>query len=357
MKKVTIVVIATLVSLCFNITQAQNVTDNFRIDGVMFLSFEHDITGDSFHNQFTIKRGYVNFRHRLAEGLNARLTQDVTIDREGDGLGDIELRLKYAYVEYDIRNIGFFNEPVISAGVTRRPWISFEQEVNDYRSQRSMFLDQNNFLPSADYGIVFETGLGEPLNDSGLSSNDSRYGSFSIGVYNGGGYSSLEENNNKVIEGRLSLRPAAELLPGFQLTGFGAIGKGNSVSNPDFNIYGAAVSYESLRFNAVAQGFESTDDIRFEGIVSPYPPYDFQGWSVFGELQPVKKIPVFLTGRTEQMVDKDRQRWIVMESVVGLAYVFKDRSKIMLDFSHRESRAVFDPVDFSRIELIGEIRF
>lgn len=201
MKKLTMAVMALVVSMLCSYVSAQNVTDNFRIDGVMFFSFEHDITGDSFHNQFTIKRGYVNFRHKLSDRLNARITQDVTIDREGDGLGDIELRLKYAYVEYDIPDFSFLNEPVVSAGVASRPWISFEQDVNDYRAQKSMFLDQNDFLPSADYGIAFETGLGESLDEPGLSSNDSRYGSFGIGIYNGGGYSSIEENNNKVVEG------------------------------------------------------------------------------------------------------------------------------------------------------------
>ncbi|MDR9419543.1 hypothetical protein [Gracilimonas sp.] len=357
MKKLTVLVIALAISMSFSGVQAQNIQDNFRIDGVMFFTFEHDMTGDSFHNQFTIKRGYVNFRHQLSDRLNARITQDVTIDREGDGLGDIELRLKYAYVEYDIPDFGFFNEPVISAGVTSRPWINFEQEVNDYRSQKSMFLDQNDFLPSADYGVVLETGVGESLDEPGLSSNDSRYGSFAIGVYNGGGYSSIEENNNKVVEGRLSVRPAAEVIPGFQVTAFGAVGKGNSPTSPDFNIYGAGLTYESRRFNAVLQGFQSTDDIRFEGIVSPNPLYYFEGWSIFGEFQPVKKHPIFLTGRTEQMVDQDQNRWIVKESVFGIAWVFKDRSKIILNYSHRESRAVFDPIDFSRIELIGEIRF
>lgn len=357
MKKLTIVVMAFFTSILCQSAFAQNNVGNFRIDGVMFLSFEHDMTGDSFHNQFTIKRGYVNFRHKLNERVNARITQDVTIDEEGDGLGDIELRLKYAFVEYEIPEFSIFNEPVISGGVTSRPWISFEQEVNDYRSQKSMFLDQNDFLPSADYGIVFESGLGESLDEPGLTSNDSRYGSFAIGVYNGGGYSSIEVNNNKVVEGRLSLRPAAEFLPGFQVTGFGAIGKGNSIHSPDFNIYGAGLTYESQRFNAVLQGFQSTDDIRFEDVVSPNHPYDFQGWSVFGEVQPIKKYRVFLTGRTEQMAEQNVSRWIVKESVVGIAYVFENRSKIMLDYSHRESRAVFDPVDFNRIELIGEIRF
>lgn len=190
-----------------------------------------------------------------------------------------------------------------------------------------------------------------------MSSNDSRYGSFAIGVYNGGGYSAIERNNNKVVEGRLSVRPAAEFLPGFQATAFGAIGKGNSPTNPDFNIYGVALTYESHRFNAVVQGFRSTDDIRFEDILSPNPPYDFQGWSVIGEFQPIKEFPIFFTGRTEQMIDQDQNRWIVQESVAGLAYVFKDRSKIILNYSHRESRAIFDAEDFSRIELIGEIRF
>jgi len=356
MKKITIV-LAFFVSMLCSYVSAQNVTDNFRIDGVMFLSFEHDFTGDSFHNQFTIKRGYVNFRHTLSDRLNARITQDVTIDKEGDGLGDIELRLKYAYVEYQVSDFSLFNKPALSAGVTNRPWINFEQDVNEYRSQRSMFLDQNDFLPSADYGLAFETGLGESLDEPGLSSNDSRYGSFAVGIYNGGGYSSIEENNNKVVEGRLSLRPFAEFLPGFQLNFFGAIGNGNSPSNPDYNVYGAAFTYESHNFNTVIQGFQSTDDIRFEGVISPNSAYDFQGWSIFGEFQPIKEYPIFLTGRVEQMVDQDQQRWIVKESVAGVAWVFKDRSKIMLDYSHRESRAVFDPVDFSRIELIGEIRF
>ena len=357
MKKLTVVVIAVLMTLLFGKVEAQNIQDNFRIDGVLFLSFEHDITGDSFHNQFTIKRGYVNFRHKLADRVSARITQDVTIDREGDGLGDIELRLKYAYVEYQFSSYGILNEPVISGGVTNRPWINFEQDVNDYRAQKSMFLDQNDFLPSADYGIYFETGLGASLDEPGLSSNDSRYGSFAIGVYNGGGYSAIEENNNKLVEGRLSLRPVADFLPGFQVTAFGAIGKGNAAYNPDFNIYGAGFTYESQRFNAIAQAFQSTNDILFEGIVSPTSPYDFQGWSVFGEFQPIKKYPIFLTARTEQMTNQDRQRWIVQESVVGIAWVFKNRSKLILDYSHRKSRAVFDPVDFSRIELIGEIRF
>ena len=357
MKKLTVLGLALAMSIFFSGVEAQSIQDNFRIDGVMFFTFEHDITGDSSENQFTIKRGYVNFRTQLSERLNARLTQDVTIDEEGDGLGDIELRLKYAFVEYEIPSLGIFNQPVISGGVTSRPWISFEQDVNDYRSQKSMFLDQNDFLPSADYGISFESGIGESLDKPGLSSNDSRYGSFAIGVYNGGGYSSIEENNNKVVEGRISLRPAAEFLPGIQVTAFGAFGKGNASYSPDFNIYGTGLTYESQRFNAVVQGFQSTNDILFDGIVSPNPPYDFQGWSGFGEIQPIKEYPIFLTGRTEQMVDQDQNRWIVKESVFGLACVFKDRSKVILNYSHRESRAVFDPVDFNRIELIGEIRF
>lgn len=357
MRHITLLVSALLMSACLQLLQAQNAKDNFRIDGVMFLSFEHDIKGDTFHNQFTIKRGYVNFRHKLNDEVNIRITQDVTIDREGDGLGDIELRLKYAYVEYKIPEIGFLNDPAISGGVTNRPWINFEQDINDYRSQKSMFLDQNDFLPSADYGIAFETGFGESLNEPGLSSNDSRYGSFSAGVYNGGGYSAIENNNNKVVEGRLSLRPAAELVPGFQITAFGAIGKGNASYSPDFNIYGTALTLESQRLNALFQGFQSTDDIRFEDVILSNKPYDFQGWGAFVEFQPVKKYPIYLTGRAEQLYDEDRQRWIVQENIVGIAYIFKNRSKIMLDYSHRESRAVFDPVDFSRIELIGEIRF
>ncbi|SMO79154.1 hypothetical protein [Gracilimonas mengyeensis] len=357
MKKLTIVVMAVFTSLLCTAVDAQNISEKFRVDGVMFLSFEHDMTGDSFHNQFTIKRGYVNFRSSLTDKINVRITQDVTIDEEGDGLGDIELRLKYAYVEYDLPSTGLFNEPLISGGVTSRPWISFEQDVNDYRSQKSMFMDQNDILSSADYGLAFETGFGESLDAPGLSSNDSKYGSFAIGVYNGGGYSAIEVNNNKLVEGRLSLRPAHNIVPGFQVNVFGAFGKGNSTSNPEFNLLGSALTYESVRANMVLQGFQSVGDQEANFVNPAQQAYELQGWSIFTEFQPLADLPIHINARTEELTNLDQNRWVVRESVIGIAYVFPNRSKIILDYSHRESRTEFNPTDFSRVEVIGEIRF
>lgn len=212
--------------LLFNVSAfAQQINRNVEIDGQLFLSFEHAMQDDDYENRFSIKRGYVNFRGQLSEQVGVRVTQDVSIDEEGDGAGDIELRLKYAYVKYDVKASGFFSKMSFSGGVVGRPWIGFEQKVNDYRAQKSMFLDQNKFLSSADYGVNFETGLGEQLDMDGLKSNAGKFGSFAIGVYNGGGYSAIEKNNNKLIEARLSLRPLLEAFPGIQTTFFGAYGK------------------------------------------------------------------------------------------------------------------------------------
>ncbi len=156
------------------ISTAQQSLSDVGFSGQFFFSYEHDVFEDSYSNEFTIKRGYITFRKDLSDQFEIRFTQDITIDQQGDGLGDIELRLKYALVKYSMDDFGIFTSPNIEAGVVHRPWINFEQDVNDYRAQKSMFLDQNNILSSADYGLQFASGLGPELDNDkqrGLESN------------------------------------------------------------------------------------------------------------------------------------------------------------------------------------------
>ncbi|WP_340104514.1 hypothetical protein [Rhodohalobacter sp. 8-1] len=328
--------------------------------GQFFFSYEHDVYEDGYTNEFTIKRGYITFRKDLSDRFEIRFTQDITIDEQGDGLGDIELRLKYALVKYSMDDIGLFTSPNIEAGVVHRPWTNFEQDVNDYRSQKSMFLDQNDILSSADYGLQFAAALGPELDEDkqrGLESNPGRYGSFAIGLYNGGGYSDLEFNNNKLVEASLSLRPFPDQLPGIQASLLGAYGKGNIPESPDFNLIGSALTYESIRANLVLQGFRGTGDGSGR-FINPrtFEAYDLEGWSTFAELQPFE-FPVKITLRYDELYNRDLNRLSVQQWVAGVAYVFSNRSKILLDVSRRNVNSTFNTEEFTRFEVVTEVRF
>lgn len=339
---------------------AQNTLEDVGFSGQFFFSFEHDIFEDEVQSEFALKRGYITFRRVISENVQVRFTQDVSIDRQGDGIGDIELRLKYALVNYAIGDLGLLTNSNVEFGVVNRPWINFEQDVNDFRSQKSMFLDQNNILSSADYGVTFESGLGENLDaesQSGLKSNPGRYGSFSIGIYNGGGYSSLENNNNKVVESRLSIRLLHDALPGFQSSLIGLLGKGNIPESPDFRLGGLAFSYESETCNIVAQGFRGVGD--GDGrFLDPQNlnAVSLRGWSAFFDIRPFV-FPLSISFRFDELYNSDQNRYINRQLIAGLAYIFSNRSKLIFDISNREFHESMNTPDFTRIELVAEVRF
>ncbi len=84
-----------------------------------------------------------------------------------------------------------------------------------------MFLDINKVVSSADFGLVFISYFGGEMSDSYKKkvnkSYAGRYGSMALGIFNGGGYHALEKNMNKSIEGRVTIRPLPDLIPGCRL--------------------------------------------------------------------------------------------------------------------------------------------
>lgn len=353
-------VLLLITSLILLSAQAQTSLQDVGFSGVFFFSFENTTFENEVQNEFALKRGYITFRRNLTDNIQVRFTQDVSIDGQGDGEGDIELRLKYALVKYSMGDAGIFKNSSIEFGVVNRPWINFEQDVNDFRSQRSMFLDQNGVLSSADYGVTFETGFGSELEgnrSTGLKSNSAKYGSFSVGIYNGGGYSALEKNNNKLLESRVSLRPLSNRLPGFQTSFFGVLGSGNIPESPDFNLLGSALSYETEKFNMVVQGFIGEGDgsgryVRPENFES----YNLDGWSMFFDIRPLK-MPLSITVRHDELYNTDLNHFINRQSMLGLAYIFDNKSKLIFDISTNDFHDNLDRTDFHQIQFITEIRF
>lgn len=329
--------------------------------GQFFFSFERIFEDDAVNNEFTIQRGYITFRKNLSEMAQIRFTQDVSIDQEGDGEGNIELRLKYALLKLNFKDKGFFTSPNMELGVVHRPWIDFEQKINDYRSQESMFLDQNGIVSSADYGVTFSSLLGgeidEEYQEEVQSSYPGRYGSLSLGVYNGGGYSALERNNNKLLEGRFTLRPLPNHLPGFQTSLIGSVGEGNIPESPDFRLGSAALSYESKHWASVIQGFISTGDASGEFVTSSLQPIDLKGWSTFIELKPFDNLPIALINRYDEIINRDHHSWIERQAIGGVAYIFQNHSKIILNVRRNWTKVNGEIHNVDRLEVITEIRF
>lgn len=316
--------------------------------------------GGEHEYEFALKRGYITFKQMIKDDVGIRFMQDVSVDQEGDGEGDIELRLKYAYVYYEMDDRFGFSNPLIEFGVVHRPWLHFEQQVNDFRSEENMFLDRNDIVSSADYGVTFIAGLGKPLGEKkrkGLKSNPGTYGSLELGVYNGGGYAALEYNNNKVVEGRLSLRPLHAGIPGLQVSLVGAYGKGNLASSPDYKLMAASLTFESNRVNALIEAFGSTGDSAGE-FTDPQTEkaYDLMGWSLFADIRPFP-FPLSINVRYENLVNETLDYTDNHYSNVALAYIFENKSKMIITLNNFEFAQELNRKDYYVLSLIGEVRF
>ena len=284
-------------------------------------------------NKFAIKRGYVRITKELMPWFDAHITFDTTQASIKDSkLSDsIQVRIKYAYGKFKLPDFAFMTKPFIEAGVVHMPWLDFEEHVNFYRAQDTMFLERNKTFNSADFGITFVTLLGGEMNDDYKKNVNSyypgRYGSMSVGIYNGGGYHAAEKNDNKAIEGRLTIRPLPDIVPGLQLSYFGITGKGNKDTDPDWNVNLGMLSYEHQYITAIAQYYKG------KGNQSGDDEFKKDGYSIFAEVKPMKQFSVF--GRYEKFDpntdadDNENTRYII-----GAAYHLDKPHKnmIILDY-------------------------
>ncbi len=216
--------------------------------------------GQKSYNEFTVKRGYLRVYKTITPWLAGHLTYDVHQDEAGDW----KARLKYLYALFRPGNLGILTEMKAEVGLGHTPWLDFEEHINPYRCQGTMAIERAGIFNSADLGISLHGNWGGELEDAVVNTGNShyagRYGSWHIGVYNGSGYHSKENNSNKVVEGRLTIRPLPESLPGLQLSYFGLYGKANEKSDinkgyPDYQVHMGFLSYEHPRFIFTAQYF------------------------------------------------------------------------------------------------------
>ncbi len=320
--------------------------NDVEISGNWFLSFQSNRIEDVTSNQFLLKRGYLTFKKNLNKNISIRYTHDITVDKEGDGIGDIELRFKYIYIKYSLPNLGFFTKPYVEFGVVHRPWMDFEQKINKYRVQGSMFLERIGILSSADFGItvvsLFGGKMDDDYQDNVSSAYPGKYGSISLGVYNGGGYHALENNKNKIIDGRLTIRPLPEIIPGLQISGTGLYGKGNIETAPDFSFGAGVLTYESESVILVGQYYSGKGDQKGKAADSLGNSYSQSGFSAFGEFK-IPTTPFSIWGRFDNFKRKlESSDFKTNRYIAGVTYYFVNGSKLLVDVdSFNESNSSF----------------
>lgn len=248
---------------------------------------------DSSFNHFRITRGYLTVKKEILPWMHTRITLDTHQDSEGD----YKERLKYLYAEFRPPDLGPLTGMKSEVGLGHIPWLDFEEHVNPYRCQGTMAIERAGTFNSADTGISLRGDFAGKLENAkektGNHHYNGYYGSWHLGVYNGSGYHASEKNNNKVVEGRLTLRPLPELIPGLQLSYFGIYGEGNDKASngdyPDYEVNMGMLSYEHPWGILTAQYFQTEGNAKGKWVDADGDALDTEGYSFFGNL----RLPVF----------------------------------------------------------------
>lgn len=312
---------------------------SFAIKGDWFIAHQW-FSPDQNRNAFKLKRGYITVESKFNNVFSARYTQDITLDDEGDDAGNVELRFKYCYLKASLPDAAVFKNSYVEVGLVHRPWIDFEEHINEYRVQGEMFLERNKIINSADFGITCLTLLGGKINEvyqnDVSSSYPGKYGSISVGLYNGGGYHALENNNNKTIEGRITLRPFPERMPGLQFSYNMAFGEGNDTTKTDFRLNSFFLSYESLYLVFTAQYYSG------KGNMSATSRQRNHGYSFFGEVS-IPKTQFMMFSRYDFFNSGKTDDYQV--AVAGIGYRFFRQNKILFDIDwsrHKSIKRIYE---------------
>jgi hypothetical protein len=332
---------------------------------------------ESSYNEFRVTRGYLTVKKQILPWMGARITSDV----HQDDTGDYKVRLKYYYAEFKAGDLGPLTDMKSEFGMGHIPWLDFEEHVNPYRCQGTMAVERAGVFNSSDLGLGLQGYLGGDLEDAesrtGMHYYTGRYGSWHLGVYNGSGYHASENNNDKVLEGRVTLRPLPAFVPGLQLSYFTIYGEGNRRAvdgeYPDYVVNLGMVSYENPLLILTAQYFRTRGNASGKWVDIRGDALDTAGYSFFGNF----KLPVFerklsLFARYDHFdadVDDEIARDTAYDMFIGgIAYDFYHSNMLVLayettDYEHDSGGKGGVPVldnrlgDDYKLQLVYQVSF
>jgi hypothetical protein len=192
---------------------------SIKVDGALFadVSYIHtpkiqDATGRSVSlSQFAISRAYMTIAATLAPRISARITADVTRETSPTSAlnGTFVFRIKYAFMNIDLDHLG--PRAWVRFGIQHTPYIDAVESVYRYRFQGTLFTERDAGMSGADAGVTMHVDLPHG------------YGDAHGGLFNGEGYRNAETNNQKSLQGRLTIHPfpTQALMKGLSVQLFG----------------------------------------------------------------------------------------------------------------------------------------
>ena len=181
-----------------------------------------------------------------------------------------------------------------------------------------------------------------------------RYGSFAAGVYNGGGSAAAERNANKVVEGRLSLRPLPDTIPGFQITLFALSGKGNVSTAPEYEGWSGSLTFESRHCNLVGTWLGGRGNLAGTAVDGNGRSLEREGVSGFAEL---KMGTWSVIGRYDDFQSDTTQDLTRLERLIyGISYHLGKGNDLLLDYEEVRYENPTKPKD-QRLQFTLQFNF
>jgi len=214
-------------------------------------------------NQFALNRAYVTLTKDFNSWLGMNFTSDLFTAKDPNDINNgLELRIKYAFV--DLKLLG--TETML--GMVPTPSDYYDSAIWPYRVQGNHYLDGLGIQAVADLGVVnlgvFGGYMDEDYLQYAAKPFAGKWGGYMLGVYNGSGFDTAENNNNKVISGLVYVRPFpyTPFLNGLQLAYVGtyaesnnnfAPGSGPVNSFPSWQVNIGQISLQNPHFTVMGQ--------------------------------------------------------------------------------------------------------
>jgi hypothetical protein len=313
-----------------------------KFNGTHYLGFVHEDpeTGDG-DDYFETRRNYFQVKAYIND--NPKDYMRITMDTHNEKGGEVNVRLKYAYLYLDniLPNTG------VEMGQVHRPWIDYEEHHGWlYRSIAKTFVEEHSgahFTNSADKGINFKT------KTEGFSSE--------IGLFNGEGYHGSDDDgeNGLSFEWRLTsslygtgkkhVHPEHDTYA--DISFLGQYNTKTLKNDEDFIWYGFHAVYNQPQF-LVAAMYVQADD---KGVANNSKTGN--GFTLNGEYRVDHKWT--LLGRYDSFGaddNKDRE-----EIIAGVAYKYSKNVKFIANIFHIDKDTNTDDDAKDKYMLTAEVKW
>ena len=246
--------------------------------------------GNNGFNSFDINRVYLNTYFTPTDDLTFRFTPEIyranganqtsstcatatggtcsfndkfgTTSGVGSNLdGDLNLRLKYAYLQYAslFKDVSLLRGDTVTLGAQQNPLLGWEEDFTQYRF---VYLSPWNYLGLSSSQIGLQ--MAGPVNFVGT---EKTYLDYAAGAYDNGNFRTQEQSNTKQLMGRLTAYPFGSSFKyqGLALTGFWNYGWGNTTpdnqggtetlkgNRAQFQRIAAILSYAAEQWNVLGE--------------------------------------------------------------------------------------------------------